>query len=315
VAFRPLVLKSFSGVQENEIQSFSSSNGNFIVKSHVIIIDLISTDEVEVLEKFEIENQSNDSVSCVNLRLNPKCEDIQVQDLHTFSELMIDHWALTVNFQTNLSTEEAIIIYINYNLKASVSLESKPNHYRFQYISFITYLTLNHSMLIQLPEGSFLDSEIATNTYPPGHIVPIAPTKRIAISWFQEDVTRDQLFFVIFEPQLENQITFWFSIFSPFTGIIIGIIGTLYVMRKKERKSVKEIGTVFLNESQKLLLRAIQQKGGKIAQNELSRELGFTRSKTSRNLISLEKQGLVRREQWGRNTLVFITKTGEKVVE
>jgi len=126
-------------------------------------------------------------------------------------------------------------------------------------------------MLITLPEGSFLDSEIETNTYPQGHIVPIYPTRRIAISWDKENVSEDLLFYVIFEPPKDSNISLWFSIFGPLVGVIIGIIGTILVMRRKERNSVKEIGTIFLNESQRLLLKAITDRGGKIAQNDLSR--------------------------------------------
>jgi uncharacterized membrane protein len=293
-----------------------NSNGDFIVNYHGTLADLISIDDVLVIETFNIENKGNDSVSSVELRLNPKCDNIHVQNMITDLQFMTTYWLLTVNFLSDLQTNESTSFYISYSLNTSVLLESKPNNYRFEYISFITYFTLNYSMLILLPEESFIDPEAAINIYPGNHSIEnIVETRRIAISWFQENQTMDQYFRVIFEPPFESRLTLWFSIFGPLIGIVIGIFGTIYVMRKRERKSVKEIGTVFLNETQKVLLKTIIEKGGKIAQNELSRKLGFTRSKTSRNLISLEKQGLVRREQWGRNTLVYITKTGDKVIE
>jgi len=65
----------------------------------------------------------------------------------------------------------------------------------------------------------------------------------------------------------------------------------------------------------KILLRTVNENGGKIAQKELCKRTGFTRSKTSRNLISLEEQGFVYKEKWGRNSLIYLTKTGVKVIE
>jgi uncharacterized membrane protein len=85
--------------------------------------------------------------------------------------------------------------------------------------------------------------------------------------------------------------------------------------KRRERKAVKKIGEIFLNESQKVILHTIIENGGKISQKDLIRKTEFTRSKTSRNLINLENQGLIMKEKWGRNQVVHITKTGEMIIE
>ena len=70
-----------------------------------------------------------------------------------------------------------------------------------------------------------------------------------------------------------------------------------------------------LTETQKELLWIIAEKGGKISQKELCTITGYTKTKISRNLISLEQQVLVTKEKWGRNFRVYITETGRKVIE
>ena len=322
-----LLIMSLKSPQAKTIdisQNFqANSDESFIINSHMINVNIHSTTNVSVTEIFDIENKQNISASSINLWLNQSCSDIIVKDglgsLLFDTPIQTDFYnLLSIQFRTSLLSNRSTIIYIYYNLKNSLLSVKNPTHSRFEFFSTISYYTINHDLTIKLPKKSFiLESEdIADIIYPAGYYQYIVG-QRIAISWSGNNLAscENPYFRVRFEEQKVNKIALWFSILGPIFGIVVGIIFTLWIMRRRERKTVKEIGTAFLNESQKILLRSIYESGGKIIQRDLSRKTGFTRSKTSRNLIYLEQQGMVKRERWGRNTIIRITKTGEKVIE
>ncbi len=90
---------------------------------------------------------------------------------------------------------------------------------------------------------------------------------------------------------------------------------TIWIMRRREKRAVKKLGTIFLSETQKKFLEIIVENGGRISQKELTTMTGYTKARVSRNLISLEQQQMITREKWGRNYRIFITETGVKVVK
>jgi len=319
-----LSLKAPQAKNTNISQNLQSNSDNsFIINSHKINVNIHSITNVTVTEIFDIENKQNVSASSISLWLNRSCSNIIVKDglgsLIFDTPLQTDFYnLLSIQFRTSLISNRSTIIYINYNLKNSILSVKNPTHSRFEFFSTISYYTINHDLTIKLPKKSFiLESEdIVDIIYPTGYYQYIVG-QRIAISWSSNNLAscENPYFRIRFEEQKVNKITIWFSIFGPIIGIGVGIIFTLWIMKRREKKTVKEIGTAFLNETQKILLRSIYESGGKIIQRELSRKTGFTRSKTSRNLIYLEQQGMVKRERWGRNTIIRITKTGEKVIE
>ncbi len=312
-----------AGISDYSHDLQTNSVDSFIIKTHKVNINILSITNVSVTEIFDIENKQNFSISSINLWLNQSCSDINVRD--GLGDLVFDiliqtdfYHLLSIQLRTSLLSNRSTIIYIYYNLENSIMSVKNPNHSRFEFFSIISYDTINHDLTIKLPKKSFvLESEDIVDIIYPADYFQYLVGQRIAISWSSSNLVscENPYFRVRFEQQTGNKITIWFSIFGPILGIGVGIIFTLWIMRRRERKAVKEIGTVFLNESQKILLKNIYESGGKIIQRELSRKTGFTRSKTSRNLISLEQQGMVRRERWGRNTIIYITKTGEKVIE
>ena len=305
----------------------SNSDDSFIINSHRVNVNIHSVTNVSVTETFDIENKQNVSISSIDLWINQSCTNINVRD--GLGDLVFDipvqnyvYQLLSIQLRTSLLPNRSTIIYINYDLAGSIISRKNPNHLRFEFFSTITYETINHELTVKLPKKSFvLESEDIEVIYPAGYSQFVVG-QRIAISWSITTSLENSLepcqnpyFQVRFEEQKRNTLAIVFSIIGPILGLGIGIILTLWIMRRRERKAVKEIGAVFLNESQKILLKNIYESGGKILQRELARKIGFTRSKTSRNLISLEQQGMIKRERWGRNTIIRITKTGEKVIE
>ena len=302
----------------------ANSTDSFVVKSHKTNINIHSGSNVSVTEIFEIENKRNVSVSSVNLWINQSCSYINVRDI--LGDLEFDvpvqrnfYQLLSIQLRTSILPNRTTIIYINYDLLGSIYTHKNPNHLRFDFFSTITFDTLSHDLTIKLPKKSFvLESEDIDQKIYPTNFSQFIVGQRIAISWSNStnlEPCENPFFRVRFEEQRRNTLAILFSIVGPILGLGLGIFLTLWIMRRRERKAVKDIGAVFLNESQKILLKNIYESGGKILQRELARKTGFTRSKTSRNLISLEQQGMVERERWGRNTIIRITKTGEKVIE
>ena len=296
------------------------SSSSLVLQSHKSNIDFQHLDNITITEILNLENIGNDSISSVSLWLNYTCSDILITDGYGVVPYEIPvktskEKLLFIYPRSSILPNQTQIIYISYNLEGALLFQTNPNHYRFEFFPTINYYTENYELSVWLPKDIFpLDS---SDRIFPTDFVDELVGHRIIISWTQENISAfsDLYFYVRIEPPERTNLSLWFSIFGPFLGIVIGIVITVRIMRRKERRAVKEIGAVFLNESQKILLEHIFENNGKMSRRDLSRKTGFTRSKTSRNLISLEKQGFVRRERWGRNTMIYLTKTGEKVIE
>ncbi len=295
-----------------------------VLTSHVTQIDIPEVDEIYVTEIYNIENRLNYSVSSLTLWLNHSCSNVTVEDgtgtidydilVQTSSYLQ-----LFFNLNQVLDTNDTTSFYLSYNLDMMPIYEDESDYYNLEYSSTINYYTQNLYLLVKLPENSYIHEEAGlTSIYPTNQTQSFAG-KRLIISWSLQNLlpSFNPLFIVRYDPpSLEpSNPPIWAFVVGPLLGISVGFVITYLLMRRKEDKSIKDIGTLFLNESQKTLLRIINEAGGKIAQNELGRKADFTRAKTSRNLLLLEEQGLIRKEKWGRNAIVYLSKSGEKVIE
>jgi uncharacterized membrane protein len=195
-------------------------------------------------------------------------------------------------------------------------IENNPNYYSFEFISAIYYLTNKLEVQIKLPSKCYIHEETVPAYYPYTEFI-FQDTDRTYIIWINYILasSSNHIFFVRFDPPLESQSLIWVLVTGPVLAFVAGVGSTIWISKRRERKAVKKVGEIFLNESQKRLLQTIIENGGKISQKELISKTEFTRSKTSRNLINLENQGLIMKEKWGRNQVVYITKTGEKMIE
>ncbi|MHA1200604.1 MAG: helix-turn-helix transcriptional regulator [Candidatus Heimdallarchaeaceae archaeon] len=297
---------------------------SIIMKSHIIQVDIQSSDKVYVTEVCNIENQFNSSLSTLNLWLNHSCSNITIQD--GAGEIDYDvliqttsYTQLSFDFDQALNTNESTVFYLSYNLNMMPLYEDVSDYYYFEYTSTINFYTLKHQLSIKLPKNSYIHEESGlTSIYPANYTQNVAG-ERLILSWTLNNQipTINPIYIVRFNPPEIEQadLPVWAFIVGPIVGISIGVVSTYFLMRRKEGQSIKDMGVLFLNESQKILLGIIKEADGKIAQSDLGRKADFTRAKTSRNLLLLEEQGLVRKEKWGRNAIVYLTKAGEKVIE
>ncbi|MEE9411056.1 MAG: MarR family transcriptional regulator, partial [Candidatus Heimdallarchaeota archaeon] len=189
------------------------------------------------------------------------------------------------------------------------------SYYFFEFRSYVTYFTKEQIIEIKIPEKSTIHEEEGLTSFFPIESTPIAG-KRVYISWsFNELEPFDDTFiFVRFDKPLGNP-PFWVFIVIPCFGVILGISATFFFMKRKERKAMKKIATIFLSDTQKHLLKLISENKGKILQKELCLQTGFTKSRISRNITPLVEKKLVKREKWGRNFIITLTESGKKVVE
>ena len=296
----------------------------FLVKSHITQIDILSAEEIHVTEIYNIENQLNVSVSSLDIWLNHSCSSVGVQDGSgdlDFDMLIAttSYCKISIDLRDILGSSESTVFYVSYNLEMMPLYQDSSNYYYFEFSSTINFYTLHHYLSVKLPENSYIHEEAGlTSIYPANYTQNVAG-KRLIFSWSSHDIlpAMNPIYILRFDPPSLEQahVPVWAFIVGPIVGISIGVASTYLLMRLREGKSIKDMGVLFLNESQKVLLKILKDSGGKIAQSELGRKADFTRAKTSRNLLLLEEQGLVKKEKWGRNAMVYITKSGEKVIE
>jgi uncharacterized membrane protein len=98
-------------------------------------------------------------------------------------------------------------------------------------------------------------------------------------------------------------------------GVSAGVAGTLWIVNRRKRKTIRKLGEIFLTDIQRELLQIIVDKGGKITQKELVTITEYSKSKISRNLSPLEENEFITKQKWGNQYRVYITELGRKVIE
>lgn len=299
----------------------SLANELFIIKSHKTEIDIASAEEVTATEIFKIENKQNTSASSIHIWLNKTiCSDIVVQDSSGNLDFTENYETnsdchLVISLRSYLPTNQSTNFWITYRLNETIPFVDQE-YYHLEFFSTINYYTESYLLFYTLPERSFIHEDSITAIMPEDYWFD-RNRSRWRIYWSDNDIVGKTIryYFVRFESPIGNKPLVWLYVVGPILGVITGVSITFMIMKKKDKKTARKIGAIFLNESQRIILKTIIDKGGKISQSEMCRKTGFTQSKVSRNLSSLEEQGLVIKEKWGRNALIHITKTGEKVID
>ncbi|MFW9853271.1 MAG: helix-turn-helix transcriptional regulator [Candidatus Thorarchaeota archaeon] len=292
----------------------------FEIDLHNIKIDITSVQEINIVEKFTIRNTHNTTLNSIGLWVNQSLNNLVVQDLN--GSLTIEKFQFTettnllrIFFRSELEENSTLDISILYGLANYPIPEQGNSYYFFEFESSITYFTKEQTLEIKIPEKSSIHEEEGITSFFPTDSIPIAG-KRVYLSWSFTDISPyDNTFiFVRFDKPLGKQ-PIWPFIVGPFCGILIGAIATIIIMKRRQKKVVKKLATVFLSDTQKTLLKLILENDGKILQKELCVKTGFTKSRISRNITPLVEQKLVKRDKWGRNYVLTLTEEGKKVIE
>ncbi|MDD4983584.1 MAG: winged helix-turn-helix transcriptional regulator [Candidatus ainarchaeum sp.] len=85
---------------------------------------------------------------------------------------------------------------------------------------------------------------------------------------------------------------------------IVGYVGYKKYRTKPAQKEVKP--KVFLTDREKQILDLIKKNKGQITQHKIQQELGLPKSSLSRNLLSLEKKGLIKKSSKGLSNVIVL---------
>jgi hypothetical protein len=300
--------------------SFQNANDDFIVQTHLIEIKIQNPLSILVSETIVVQNNSSSTKNSVDLCLNQYCAELSIED--SFGPLSYssipDSNNITIEFRESIPESNFAIIDLYYYLDCEIDwYEDEPSsYYHFYFEPPLYYFTENQKITVILPESTLIHE-----SYPIPPIFPITdPAEyiefRLTVIWKFNDKNPDPNHYVwiMFDEPPKNP-PIWYYIVGPIFALALGVAGTVWIMRKRESRAVKKIGEMFLSDVQKEFLKIIVEHEGKISQKELLAKTGYTKTRVSRNLISLEQQGLIKREKWGRNYRIYITETGERVIK
>ena len=321
---------SFSTAIANEnIITPQLSQSDILIRSHTIEIDIFTPTSLEVQETFVVQNNHNSIMTSIDLWINHSLTTLVVKDeegalIHDWYVITNTSNYLTVLFRTALAQNDTATFSINYELNQElIFTEGEPSYYSLEFYSTITYDTLAHSTSIILPQTSYIyDEDEALSPYYPANPQINWDRDRIVVSWDSANITAEdnQLFLLRFEepitPASDAPISpYLLFILGLIAGFFIGISGVSWLIRHREKKAIKKLGSTLLTDTQKTLIKIVYDHEGKVSQKDLCDITGFSKSKISRNLVPLEMRGLVRREQWGRTYVVYLTDDGRTVIE
>jgi len=91
-----------------------------------------------------------------------------------------------------------------------------------------------------------------------------------------------------------------------FVGMLIGSGITFFVVigRKKEQKIAKLV----LNEEEQKIFDLIIERGGVILQDEIVKELDYSKAKVSKIVRKLEEKGIIRKEPYKKTNKLYLRK-------
>jgi uncharacterized membrane protein len=313
----------------SESIKFEQTNG-LLVRSHQTEIDIDSPQSLVVTETFSVQNLNISIATSVDFWFNHSLNTLVVEDVEgalDYDWIPISNISnyVSVIFRTPLEQNDTSIFSVSYNLDTELILtESDPSFYSFEFYSTISHFTRKYTMSMILPELSFIHASDGISPYYPLNATQILIKNRIVISWIFNNISysSEPFFLLRFDEPIipETDDPFFKSSFNVFlmgifTGIFLGISGTSWLIRYREKKAMKKLGRTLLTDTQKALIKIVYEREGKISQRDLCDTTGFSKSKVSRNLVPLEMRGLIRREKWGRTYVVYLTDDGRTVIE
>ncbi|WP_297068599.1 cell wall-binding repeat-containing protein [Thermococcus sp.] len=119
--------------------------------------------------------------------------------------------------------------------------------------------------------------------------------------WYKKNVE------ITIKPQVGAKETDWTKIIiAVILSLAVAVPGSLYYARKKWAEN--RVPIEVLTEKERIVVRAIVQKGGEVKQEDLPELTGYSRPTISRIIQELEKKQLVTREKVGKTFTVKLTK-------
>lgn len=336
-----ILILCFQSTDDGYFQTFSplstsppisidqADNTGINILYHEININIHNASIITITELYKIHNLRNSSLPGINIWLNRSVDDISITD---YEEPLV---FTKENYDGNNFLKIKFKIPLNFTGKEIVSIQYSHNYtfssdapYSYVFETSISHFTEIFTLIIWLPPAYRLyrdeDNPAHSPYLPTYNAKELQQDERTIISWERTnyDEQNNQAFLVQFIQKLQrDEIEGVFAaprnsfIAGVILGVFLGVSFTFWLIRYREKKAIKETGKSLLTKDQKELIRIVFEHKGKISQKQLCDVTGYSKSKISRNLVPLEKRGLITREKWGRTYVVHLTETGRTVVD
>ena len=276
--------------------------------------------EISVIDEITILNNQNSSISQVIIKIDPPFRELEVYDLTqnplSFASIFEPN-LIIVDFGKELDFNETTTFRMTYFIDSqAIRTAGRPPRYLFNYNRTASYPVLEYLLTIRIPRDSFIPDDISIPYFP--EITNVQETGKVVyLNWKINDIDEGQIVYVhvFYEERTAMLPAAWIIPITLIGGIGAGAILVFLFMKRKERGMLQEISKIYLTDDQKEILAIIVENEGKIIQRDLIRISGFTKSKVSRNLTPLETNGFITRERWGRESKIFLTDKGKKVLK
>ena len=305
----------------NDCKIICSEYNSIIITSINTIIDIKNINEIFVDEIFSIQNSENTSVSELEINLYCDYQNLTIDDgdEELDFETSESTGIITTILKETLTTNESTYLHFSYMLITEIPrAEGEPAFYYFQFEKFYSYFTYEHIISVRLPSRSFIhDFEYIPNSFTPVNASIIPSGNRLYLTWEFSNKPQNSIqeITVWFNEPIGEKTPIYVFIIGPIFGVCFGSIVVYWLMRRREKMKINDIEMVYLSENQKMLLKVIGEKEKRLQQKELLEVTGFSKTKISRNLAPLEEKGLIVKEKWGREFIVFITEKGKRVIK
>jgi DNA-binding MarR family transcriptional regulator len=292
--------------------------GNFTVTRHVTDVNITNIETLDVLETITIQNNQNDTSFLyfwINQSFFPSSLKILNSEKRILPYERVDTsnlYNISLHSQFNSSKETTILFFYRLNIQLD-PVSKNPTYYIFNFYQHFSYQTYYYKLFVRLPIDSYLHE--GSNPIPEGWSQFYS--QRWYIEWDFNEIIHpfDHKSFAIYFDESLKPRPIWGYIVGPLLGMIAGAVIVYLLMRRGSSRLEEEIEKIYLTKNQQILLKLINEKEGKMTQQDIVKITNFTKSKVSRNLTPLEENGLIAKEKWGREYKVRLTKKGQKVVQ
>jgi len=215
---------------------------------------------------------------------------------------------VVIKLRKPLSSGEEVKITMNYVIPDMVVEYRGAKMLTFSYVPTTEIEDFN--VIVALPKGGTLVSDIKKGGE---SISAISPTpnriysdgERIIIMWNRKNMKPGDNFRIVFTYKMisERKIKYIALIF---VGMLIGSGITFFVV--KGRKKEQKIAKLVLNEEEQKIFDLIIERGGVILQDEIVKELDYSKAKVSKIVRKLEEKGIIRKEPYKKTNKLYLRK-------
>lgn len=200
---------------------------------------------------------------------------------------------------TGLISIQGITNHPNLRAQDTSEYTSKTGNY------WILNITINdvfsdYVYSLKLPEGSVINYIKSTDKIGIKNI-----NNRILI----DGVGRNESLLILVQYSISPQSNqFQFILIIP---VLIFVLGLFYWFKIRKKRKPKKYNLDLLTERQKMILKTLEKHKKPVSQKTIEREVDMPKSSLSRNIDSLIKKGIIKKERRGMTNMIYFSKENE----